>query len=227
MIGAKWRWDAQKLGGKLVVTDVEDGSPSEDAGLEAGDAVLTINGTSVGSTGAARQLVSAAVGQLDFTVKRRRAANDMVQHEKLIIERPAPDSSIGVTWKIRKEDRALVVATVDDSSPSAKGGLRVGDLVVFINGQEALSLAAAKRSMGTALRIEVVVERLGSNQSVPVQNIPSSLPVDVLGLLQGLGMEQTTEEAVLRRAAAWCPIDVILTRHSTSHPSTAVTDSDP
>jgi serine protease Do len=142
-----------------VVTQVEPGSPSEKAGIEAYDVVISVNGRKVEGPRELRLFVaSLAPGtKAEVTVLRDGKEKSITV---TLAERPAPkiagntpddqnskepDVLDGVTVgdidaDARKKfdvpdtiKRGVVVMSIDDDSPSADAGIRVGDVILDIN----------------------------------------------------------------------------------------------
>ena len=65
-IGVTWRGER----GKLVVTGIDEGSPSAKAGISMGDVVLSINGSAVTSGATAGELVKSAGARVEIVVVR-------------------------------------------------------------------------------------------------------------------------------------------------------------
>ena len=65
-IGVAWRGER----GKLVVTGIDEGSPSAKAGISMGDVVLSINGSAVTSGATAGELVKSAGARVEIVVVR-------------------------------------------------------------------------------------------------------------------------------------------------------------
>ena len=65
-IGVAWRGER----GKLVVTGIDEGSPSAKAGISIGDVVLSINGSAVTSGATAGELVKSAGARVEIVVVR-------------------------------------------------------------------------------------------------------------------------------------------------------------
>ena len=70
-IGVTWRGER----GKLVVTGIDEGSPSAKAGISMGDVVLSINGSAVTSGATAGELVKSAGARVEIVVVRPSPAS--------------------------------------------------------------------------------------------------------------------------------------------------------
>jgi S1-C subfamily serine protease len=68
----------------VLVVRVPEGTPAEDAGLEAGDVIMSVNGTNVGSVSELRRAISntrsSGAVQLDVMRRNTRRTIDLRQH---------------------------------------------------------------------------------------------------------------------------------------------------
>jgi serine protease Do len=171
------------------VVDVYPGGPAAAAGLRAGDRVTTINGRPVDSyLQLLRKISLLAPGTLvRMGVQRGTAAREFTAR---VAERPVrPTPAGGPTGELESQgdlDRlglsvsdldadsasrlgarspfGAQVVQVSPNSPAARGGVRLGDVVVEAAGQRVASVesfrsALAERSAGSRLTLEV--ERQG------------------------------------------------------------------
>ena len=153
--------------GVAVVKVVEDG-PADDAGIEAGDVIVSVGDSDVSTVSEVRDAVGgASVGDtLAFTVERDGSEST---YNVTVGERPAPQSSkgrshsggaksgamgfsgIGATiatlnadlaekLEIEAEEGIVVVRVVDDS-PADDAGLQSGDVIVSVDGNTVDSIS--------------------------------------------------------------------------------------
>ncbi|MGH8461009.1 MAG: Do family serine endopeptidase [Stenotrophobium sp.] len=183
------RATAQALGmdkpeGALVAR-VVGGSPGEQAGIKAGDVILSYNGEELPSSTALPPLVgSTDPGQIVTLQVMREHKNITIkvevgtlngQQDSVIADAPAP-ASIGplglavqpLTPDKRREAQVvsggvLVMNVVD--GPALRAGVRVGDILLQINGQQVdtpdrLAVVASRLTPGVS--VQVLVQRRGS-----------------------------------------------------------------
>ena len=153
--------------GVAVVKVVEDG-PADDAGIEAGDVIVSIADSDVSTVSEVRNAVGgASVGDtLAFAVERDGSEST---YNVTVGERPAPQSSkghsrsggaksgamgfsgIGATiatlnadlaekLEIEAEEGIVIVRVVDDS-PADDAGLQSGDVIVSVDGNNVDSIS--------------------------------------------------------------------------------------
>ncbi|MCV6591883.1 MAG: Do family serine endopeptidase [Silicimonas sp.] len=137
-----------------LVTDVPEG-PAMEAGMEAGDVILTFDGTEVDDTrGLVRKVGETTVGKevrvkifrngetetLMVTLGRREEAERAVP-ASVKTDEPITDEMMGLTISditpelreqlgLAKDDEGLVVSDVAEDSEAFEKGLRAGDLII-------------------------------------------------------------------------------------------------
>lgn len=151
-----------------LITDVPDG-PAKEAGLLAGDVIVTFDGVDVSDTrGLVRQVGNTEVGKSVKVVVRRDGATKTIlvtlgrreEAEKAVpaaMEKaPAEEMQkevLGLTLNVLTEDlraelgiaedlTGLVVTDVDETSEAYEKGLRAGDLITEAGQQRVETLAA-------------------------------------------------------------------------------------
>lgn len=140
-----------------VVGSVEQNSPAEQAGLQAGDVILAVNKRKI--TGAADLRNRVGLAQVGSQVEMEYL-RDRVR--KTVTMRIEPDESIakaGATSARLEgaefQDAAgnVVVSNIEDGSAAARSGLRAGDVIVAVNHQPVATVAelaaALKNARGT------------------------------------------------------------------------------
>jgi hypothetical protein len=130
----------------LLVTFVRAGSVADDAGLEAGDVVVAVDGRAATT----ERLAAAPATPTDSLVLVRRRERGVAT----VILRSAADSargqSFGVELATSAASRGVPVARIRSGSPAARAGLRMGDRLVRVGSTDVASAAAAERLLATA-----------------------------------------------------------------------------
>ncbi|MAY42597.1 MAG: serine endoprotease DegQ [Oceanospirillaceae bacterium] len=122
----------------VLITNVSDGSPAEDAGLESGDIVLSVNSKKTESTSQLRSQI--AMFPIGENVRLRVLRND----KKISIDVEIGDrysfSGIGNDLhpllegaQFENNDEGVVVKALKPNSRASYSGLRSGDVIVNAN----------------------------------------------------------------------------------------------
>lgn len=140
----------------VLVTEIQEDSPAEDAGLEPGDVVVSVDGNPVNSTGQLRSEVSIhSIGteirlgvirdgdEKTFEVTLGEPVNTVRDSEELhpLLE--------GVNFQAASNGKGVEVTAIAPNAPAAYFGLRPGDLVVGVNKRRVIDLD----SFGDALKL--------------------------------------------------------------------------
>jgi len=153
------------------------GSPAEKSGFQAGDEIVAINGEPVKSWAAAQPtLYEKRAETLEITVSRKG------QEVKLSLP-PAPRKTLGLRLEPGK------ITAVRKDSPAAKAGLKVGDRLIQIDGEDVgLKLAPQRLPQyfydhrGTTCKVVVQREIAGGQPEslnltvTPDDTLPGSEP---------------------------------------------------
>ena len=135
-------------GSRAVVKSVEHDSPALAAGIQAGDAIETLDGQAVADCLEFETAVlDRKVGDTVRLGVRRGGA--VTERKVVLAEAPKPDGAglarrqFGLHLQVLKEDlakamrlavdRGLLVAEVDEGSPATGAGIRSGDIVVQVD----------------------------------------------------------------------------------------------
>lgn len=158
-----------------LVTDVPDG-PGKDAGIEAGDVIVTFDGAEVEDTRELVRLVgNTTVGKavrvvvirdgksetLKVTLGRREEVEATAVPAALDTSEVEEKEILGVTVAILNDDlrtqlglddglEGLVVKSVDEGSDAYEKGLRAGDLIVEAGQQKIASIADLEERIESA-----------------------------------------------------------------------------
>jgi serine protease Do len=181
----------------VMIAEIMPDTPAQTAGLRAGDLIVTIDGRPVVETRALQRLVGGTPAGRELTLVvvregRRRelrirvgsmpddAVAERVGAEFGFLVRDAAVEQPGAPGAAGSAQPLVVVTVVAERSAAARGGLRVGDRIVAVDGVAVPSLDTFRRRLrDTSLRdpLRLAVERQGEVVTVllpPAQ--PSALP---------------------------------------------------
>jgi Do/DeqQ family serine protease len=162
-----------------IVNGVQPDGPAASAGLEQGDVILAVNDTTVRDSNALRNLVSTMTPGANVTLTIHRDGQEQQVSVALAelpgaeasAERPARGASaLGMTlqpltpalarqFEVPAGTRGLAVTDVDPSGAAASAGLRAGDVIRRVNGEEVATVAelnAAREQAGSRPALTLV-----------------------------------------------------------------------
>ncbi len=154
----------------LTVQSVQPGSPADKAGIEVGDAILSLDGKPAGSVIDFNRSLVAAAKDREVELTLRHSGESRTAHLRLVDERAFFNNELlrrrlGLT--LRPAEGGFVVQTVERGGPAAAARLQPGHFVATIDGQQADDLVAAAKLIyakahGDPVPLQVlVVERSG------------------------------------------------------------------
>ena len=163
-----------EAGHGAVVSRVESDSPAEDAGVQAGDVIVSVDGVKVeGSRDLRNAIGMVRAGEeveVEVQRERRRIRFDVrvggAGAGARLGKVEAPPALEGATLRdLRQGDPAhgriegVIAAQVEPGSPAARNGIRPGDVIVAVNRRRvrnAGELEAAFDQAGSVLALNVV-----------------------------------------------------------------------
>ncbi len=137
-----------------VVGSVEDGSPAEQAGIQAGDIIVAVDGREISGSADLRNRIglSPAGSRVEIAYLRegiRQTATMTVNGERgpsRASARAMPDRLAGADFQDASGN--VLVANVAPGSPAAQAGLRTGDVIVAVNRRPVGTVAELTRLLG-------------------------------------------------------------------------------
>ncbi len=177
------------VNGQVQVVNVVPGGPAEDAGLQQGDVITSVNGEAVDSAQALVDTISgmAPGDEVTLSVTSNGETRDVTV---TLAERPAnldQQNQQGMVQQmfsifglnLSMTDQGLQVDSIDENSPFAATDLQEGDVITQINGQSVKDLSFMGNLMSTLGRgepIEVTVLRDGQEQTLELNLDLGNLP---------------------------------------------------
>ena len=141
----------------VVISKVMEKSAAEEAGLKAGDVVVSINGEPIRSAAAMRNAVGMLrVGQkMKMEVIRDNGRKTLVAVIKEQVDETAQGKGVhqrlsGATIEQSSQggDVYLVVTEVEQNSPAWQASLRKGDIILSVNRKQVKTLEELKQVIG-------------------------------------------------------------------------------
>jgi Do/DeqQ family serine protease len=140
--------------GGVLITNVVKGSPAEDAGLEAGDIVIEVDGQPTRSTGQLRsQIGMRTVG--DYT-KLTIIRDGEIERRKVKVGKPETFAQLdgtlhdlleGVQLEEEPNGKGILVAHIAPNSSAAYSGLRPGDIIVAVNKRRVYDIPSLSQAL--------------------------------------------------------------------------------
>jgi M6 family metalloprotease-like protein len=131
--------------GKLIVGDVEPGSPAEGAGLKSGDVISNVDGQAVKSGDVFRSILQNkfAGDPIKLTVQRDKKSVDLstkMAATSRVMQPGQKRAILGVQIEDITDSEGIALKSVTAGLPADKAGLKAGDVILKIDGR-ALSSA--------------------------------------------------------------------------------------
>ena len=153
-----------------IVADAQANGPAKGAGIQAGDIIVAVNGTSVADPKALSQTIArfepgrkiavtilrdGQEREIDVTLgdlndlDQSAEANAQPEKQDESVEKGSLDG-LGITVEPNKDGEGVVVTGVADDSPAAENGIRAGDVIVSVGGQTVDSIEDVEKGVSAA-----------------------------------------------------------------------------
>jgi len=175
-------------GDGLMVRAVEENSSAEEAGIEPGDIILEAAGQPVNKWGDLSNIVNSVEEGTEITLLLLRNGEEIQTTVKPKFDPKQGQQVIGAytCWNM--------VSQVDEGSPAYEAGLRPGDYIYSINGQQIYddeSMSSALRSIEEGEETNLVLFRDGKTISISlIHDGSGTLPSVELQWVEGVHFEQ-------------------------------------
>ena len=138
----------------VVVAEVQDDSPADDAGIEAGDVIIELDGKAMTSAAQLRNTVGLKKIGDKVSVKLLRDGDT----KKLTVkvgertQQVAASKSLhplleGARLVVSTQPKGIKVDAIDPNSPAARSGLQPGDIIFSANNMRVESLEQLKKAL--------------------------------------------------------------------------------
>ena len=162
-------------GNAVCVKDVMSGSPADQAGLEEGDYILSINEEQVTSPERLREVLEQMQAEGKVKVRVWRQGDERTEEITLASKADQPPEShrawLGVMLS-HNENEGLTVERVLPGSPASQAGLREEDLIRKLNDKrvkDVSSFLECIEDIGPGSDVVLVIDREGEEQTINAQ----------------------------------------------------------
>ena len=157
----------------VVVARVEEGSPADEAGMKAGDVIISVNNDPVEDSADVRNMIGLIrVGtKIDIEILRNGKVKQLhakiaEKKAKTIAGKKLSDKLAGALLSLHEVEQrtgesktVIAVAKLDPGSPAATSGLRKGDFILSVNKRpvstfQEMERAITKEPRGLLLNIQ-------------------------------------------------------------------------
>lgn len=171
-----------------LVSEPQDESPAETAGIKSGDAILTVDGKTIEN---ARNLAQVIAGYApDTTVKLgiwrggkaetvdvklgKLPGSDKLASAKQADDKGASVADLGLALTSAPDGKGVVVADVDPSGSAAEQGLQAGDIILAVGGSEVSRPGDVEREVVDAKKqgMKAVLMRVKSGEQTRFVALP-------------------------------------------------------
>ncbi|MEQ8785784.1 MAG: M20/M25/M40 family metallo-hydrolase [Pirellulaceae bacterium] len=171
-LGVRWSLTDGPIDG-LELVQVVPNSAADQAGLRAGDRLLTLNGAPITDAEQFGAQIVTAPPEIELTVERKGEENPL----PLKVALGGAPVRVGVNWRSDKaEPGAVMLTRVVPGSPAAKAGLAVRDRIYAVEGQPFTDADQLGQLLTTLPSpIKLVIERDGRLSNLELEVPPPAM----------------------------------------------------
>ncbi len=148
-----------------IVSEPQDGSPADKAGIQSGDVITAVNGKKVNNSKDLAKLIASyspkektavsiwrdgAAKDIEVelgTLPRLKSASAIVKPTEE--QKPVPLESFGLT--LNQSEDGVTISEVDPESAASKKGFRKGNIILSINGTDVSSIGDVEEALSRAI----------------------------------------------------------------------------
>jgi len=170
-------FDIENGQGGVLVTNVMEDSPAEDAGLKSGDVIIAVDGKKTTSTGQLRSQIGMKTIGEHITLTVLRDGDE--ERIKVKVGKPSDMASIsgkvhelleGVQFENDSNNEGVRVVSIAPNSNAAYSGLRTGDVIVAANKRRVYDLQSFEKALATnKSRVLLQINRGGGSLFIVVR----------------------------------------------------------
>ncbi len=181
-----------------LISDIEEGSPAEKAGIQQGDVIVSLNGQRVTDTNALRNQIANTRPETTVSLELMRDGKRETKSVRLVEREPAQRASLnpaqgesggkasfGMTVRpltpeiaerleVPRTEKGLVVTDVDPDGAAASAGIQPGDVIKRANDHDVTTVSALHDAINEDENrpVLMLVNRRGANLfvAIPRQN---------------------------------------------------------
>jgi hypothetical protein len=157
------------VGSGVVVAEVQDNSPAEEAGLKKGDVIEEVNGTPIVSAAQLRDAIRQAGDDANITLRVVRAGEPEEVKAKAGKRGEESDKNGGRNQLGVTVGPGVVVAEVLPDTPASKARVERGDVIDAVNGTPVLSgeqLRDVVQRVAGGTQVVLHITRVGKSKEV-------------------------------------------------------------